>query len=328
VTDRDEIERLVDRGDLDALLRAVGQSAESDDWDGVMMLREACRGARHTGRQLWPAATLAEYRLALDGPGPYAASMLVEDAGHFAVGPLAEVAAARHSWADLAPHLDGGPRSALFAHERVLRGEDLRDAPVAPDVLDLPLVIVEWEPDYPLAEYSAERAHFPSPAPVATSSIALPTASVDASSDDVVDAAFRELVAPWTRESNGRVEVVSVEGDERDALAALGITRVRVAEVDARCALATLAWAGASGGAHGRRRGMAIGRFSAWWLVAALGGIADDEPLPADELGEVAHSLHWFVWDAEEPVLGWQIRLAVHDEDSGCAWAFSATDEV
>ena len=35
-------------------------------------------------------------------------------------------------------------------------------------------------------------------------------------------------------------------------------------------ALAWLAWAGASGGAHGRRRGNAIGRFGAWWVLAAL----------------------------------------------------------
>jgi hypothetical protein len=328
VIDRDDLERLVDRGDLDALLRVVEQTASAEDWDGLVAVRAACRTARHSGRQLWPAATLAEYRLALDGPGPYAAGMLVEDAGHFAVGPLAEVAATRHTWADLAPHLDGGPRSALFAHERVVRGEDLRRAEVPSGVLDLPLVLAEWEPAYPLAEYDADRVHFPAPPPVATAPVDVPATRREHNVDDDVDAAFRELVGPWTRESNGRAEVVAVEGDERDALAALGVSRVRVAEVDHTHALATLAWAGASGGAHGRRRGMAIGRFSAWWLLAALGGMSDDWPVPPAELGEVAAALRWFVWDAYEPAVGWQLRLAVRDGDDGLAWAFSATDEV
>ena len=67
---REELERLVDRGDLDALLRLVEHGAAAGDWDGLVALRTACRTARHSGRQLWPAATLAEYRLALEGPGP------------------------------------------------------------------------------------------------------------------------------------------------------------------------------------------------------------------------------------------------------------------
>jgi hypothetical protein len=328
VIEREEVDALVDRGDLDALVRAIEQAADAGDWDGLVMLRDACRHARQSGHQLWPAASLAEYRITLDAPGTYAASMLVEDAGHFALGPLAEVAAAGHTWADLAPHLDGGPRTALFAHERVIRGEDLRESTVPAGVLDLPLVLADWEPAYPLAEYYADRVHFPTPPPVATSPVELPASVSEHVVDDDVDAAFRELVAPWTRESNGRAEVVAVEGDERDALAALGLTRVRIAAIDAVQALANLAWAGASGGAHGRRRGMAIGRFNAWWLVAALGGIGDDWPVPAAELGEVAGALRWFVWDANEPALGWQVRLAVRDRDDGLAWAFSATDEV
>jgi hypothetical protein len=73
---------------------------------------------------------------------------------------------------------------------------------------------------------------------------------------------------------------------------------------------------------------MAIGRFGAWWLLAALGGVGDDWPIPPDDLGALARTLVWFVWDAHEPVAGWQVRLAVRDVDDGLAWAFSATDEV
>jgi hypothetical protein len=216
----------------------------------------------------------------------------------------------------------------LFAHERVLRYEDLRQADVPSGVLDLPLVLEDWEPAYPLAEYEPDRVHFPAPPPVATAPVDIPDAPLERTADDDVDAAFRELVGPWTRESNGRAEVVAVEGDERDAVAALGVGRVRMAEVSPSYAVATLAWAGASGGAHGRRRGMAIGRFGAWWLLAALGGIGGDWPVAPSELGELTAALRWFVWDAHEPALGWQIRLAVHDGDDGLAWAFAATDEV
>jgi hypothetical protein len=62
--------------------------------------------------------------------------------------------------------------------------------------------------------------------------------------------------------------------------------------------------------------------------AASRSGIGDDWPIPSGELGEVATALRWFVWDAHEPVVGWQVRLAVRDGDDGLAWAFSATDEV
>ena len=87
--------RLVDRGDLGTLLRVVEPSAAAGDWDGLVAVR--CVPARPAER---PSVVAGGHSrrlcLALDGPGPYAASMLVEDAGHFAVGPLAEVAATRH----------------------------------------------------------------------------------------------------------------------------------------------------------------------------------------------------------------------------------------
>ena len=130
----------------------------------------------------------------------------------------------------------------------------------------------------------------------------------------------------WTAESNGRVDIAAVEGDHLGAIAALGVSSVRLSEVAAPEAMAWLAWAGASGGAHGRRRGGAAGRFSAWWAAAAMGGLLEDWPVSADELGEVLDELRWFVWDANEPVLGWQLRLAVWAPTEGLAWAIAATD--
>ena len=99
---------------------------------------------------------------------------------------------------------------------------------------------------------------------------------------------MRQLVEAWTTTSNGRAEVVAVEGDAAGALRALGVPTARWAPLTTGEAVAWLAWAGASGGAHGRRRGAAAGRFGALWLVAALLDAVDDWPLPLDELGALA----------------------------------------
>jgi hypothetical protein len=85
-----------------------------------------------------------------------------------------------------------------------------------------------------------------------------------------------------------------------------------------------MAWTAASGGAHGRRRGMAAGRFDAWWAAAAVTGVGDDWPAAA--LGAAVGRLRWFVWDAGEPDTGWWLRLAVEDPVSGRAWAVTAAD--
>ncbi len=45
-----------------------------------------------------------------------------------------------------------------------------------------------------------------------------------------------------------------------------------------------------------------------------------------EELGEALDELRWFVWDANEPVIGWQLRLAVWSPGEGLAWAIAATD--
>ena len=144
--------------------------------------------------------------------------------------------------------------------------------------------------------------------------------------DPTVELAVRQLVEPWTTSSNGHAEVVAVEGDAAAALRALGVTTARRADLDAAAAVAWLAWAGASGGAHGRRRGAAAGRFGALWLLAALGDAVDEWPLPLDELGAIAAELRWSWWDAREPATGWQLQLTVEAPDDGISWAINARD--
>lgn len=324
---------LIERGDLDELTRHVDRLCRAHEWAALLDLRDRCRAAWARGKQLWPVASHAEYRLALEAPGEWAAPVLEPGLGRYALGPLPEVAASTHTWAELRDHVAPNPPAALVAHERVVRGEDLSADDVAralPVVLDVPLALASWERRYPVAEYLASEARFPDvPAPRLWET-ALPADTVVTRADDVEDAdavrALVDLVGAWTTESNGRAEAVAVHGDALDALAALGLRRARMAEVDAADALAAMAWAAASGGAHGRRRGMAAGRFGAWWAAAAVAGLLDDWPVSADELGAAVAELSWFRFDAGEPDTGWTLRLAVEDRDHDLAWAVSATD--
>lgn len=317
---------LVERGDLDELLRHVDRLCAADDWEGLVELRDLCRAALQRGRQLWPAAAHAEYRLALEAPGRWAARMLVPEAGRFAPGPLTEVAASTHTWEELAPHAPPGPTATLAAHERVVRGEDLAgDDRLDHGVLEVPPVLQSWEPAYPLANYEPHDSDFPAPPLPDPAPVELP-AWVRPVPDAEACRALVELASAWSSESNGRAEAAAVAGGAPAAVAGLGVRRARFAELGADAALAHLAWAGASGGAHGRRRGMAAGRFGAWWAVASLAGWLDRWPVPPEELGDMATDLRWFSWDAAEPRTGWGLHLAVEDPRRGRAWAVAATD--
>ena len=383
---------LVDLGDLDALLIRIDHLCADHDWAGVLDLRDRSRRAfEERGRQLWPAASHAEYRLALEAPGREAAAMLVPGAGRFALGPLPEVAASTHEWAELQPYLSGSPEAGMAAHERVVRGEDLTgDRGIDPNVLELPLRLQPWEPDYPLATYRAHKMEVAEVASPDLHPVALPAVeaggTADASADvpqtggaananvrttgraahadvpqevvarhtDVPQAggaahadvprsgddaeavrALVELAMAWKQESNGTVEATAVVGDAAAAVAALvlgpGVELdgdLRMAEVSPAHALAVMAGAAASGGAHGRRRGMAYGRFSAWWAVAAVAGRLDDWPFRPDDLGAAVAGLRWFRWEAGPSATGWSLRLSIEDRSRRRAWAVNATDHA
>jgi hypothetical protein len=319
-------DRLVELGDLDELVRHIDRLSGDGEWQGLVDLRDRCRAALDRGKQLWPAASLAEYRLALDAPGSFAGRGIRPAAGHLALGPLPEVAASTHTWAQLRGSIPAGPLVTVTAHERVVRGEDLTDESLLDDrVLDLPAKLGHWERDYALAEYHADVARFPPPPLPPRRDVRLPGA-VDRIDDLTTTSALLELPRAWTAESNGRAEAVAIAGDALAAIATLGPSRARVAELEPSTAVAWLAWVGASGGAHGRRRGMAAGRFGAWWSLAALGGVEDEWPLSSDEMGTIAGELRWLSWDAWEPDTGWRFHLAIEDPTEGLAWAVSATD--
>lgn len=347
MTDFADIEAAIAMGDLDELLRWIDRLGDSQGWDDLAELARRCQGAfERTGHQLWPAANRACYRLALEAPGRWAAQAMDTGGGRFAWGPLTEVAASTHTWSELAPFLEPGPTASLFAHERVIRGEVLDTLPDAHalasvDVVELPLRLEPWEPRYSLPGYHLDRLEDPGPTPPTMEAVSLPEA-VPALVDDDTEAALRSLIEPWVSGSNGSADFTVVEGDAATAVATLlapgqGTPRhtarawpesIRWAEVGPADALGHLAWAGASGGAHGRRRGCALGRFGAWWALRALAGLPDDEPLAPDELGEAAHELRWALWLPEEVLTGWNLYLSVEDPSEGLAWAFCARDHA
>src|SRR5210317_2086008 len=82
------LDAAIHSADLDALVRCVDDRVATRDWAGLLRLRDRCRSAVRTGRQLWPAATLAEYRLALWAPAEWAVAAIDDEAGRFTPGPL------------------------------------------------------------------------------------------------------------------------------------------------------------------------------------------------------------------------------------------------
>ena len=312
-------------GDLDALIRLVDGLCSAREWSRIVELGDRCRHAlEHRGLQLWPAAEYAEYRLALDAPGEFAGSVVTEEAGRFALGPLWEVAASTHSWESLAPHLALGPARAMAAHERVLRGEDLSDDDtIDSHVLDLPLRLLPWEPPYVVATFRSDEADFDAPPVSGMTDLDLPAAGLEIEDDESIEALV-DIGAVWAQQSNGSTAAVAVEGTAEQAIAALGHERCSVGDSTVADAFARIAWAGAGGGAYGRRRGGPIGRFIAWWLGAALA----DLPWPVDpkDLEQAVQDLRWVLWEPSGFTGGWSACIAVESSSSGLSWALEAVD--
>jgi len=325
--DRDELDRWISTGDLDELIREIDRSADRDDWARVLQVRDRARAETERGHQLWPAASYAEYRTALDAAPELAASVVVDGAGFLAPGPLSEVAAQSHTWDQLSRHLATGPARSLVLQERVVRGEDLTAAATNGTTSgELPARLLPWEPGYALAEYRADRARFPLP------DLPVPNAPVvGAEHGECGDGrdgarALEDAVRHWAAHSDGTVRAICVEGKAADAIATITAGHAALARpIGAADAVSLLAWAGASGGSRGRRRGMAAGRFEAWWALATVLGIEEDWPI---DPGPDAEDLDWYVWAPREPTPGWVCRIAVADPVDGLAWALDATDRA
>jgi hypothetical protein len=321
------------------------------EWDAVLRLRDACLAAtEETGRQLWGPARFAAYRVALDAPAELAAAMLEPGVVRFGLGPLTEVVAQHHGFAELAPHLDSS-LLAVVAQERVLRGEDLRDdrdavAALADSGIEVPLVLQPFEPAYTLSEYRADTR--------VDGGFLLPdegwTWLTDAASGSLTEVrgdgpgrraaavarVLHDVVEPWLSGSDGLVELVTVHGGADDAAHALhrrlaqvhgdeGLERRPIAAAQL---LGLVAFAAASGGVHGRRRGAAAGRASAWWLARTATGLDDEAGLDQRLIDELEFRLE----DLELVALrsprdaAWRLELAIADPAVGWAVAVAAFD--
>jgi hypothetical protein len=318
----DAIRQAIEYADTDTLLREIDGICERRDWDALLDLRTHCRSAVDRGKQVWSIDEHARYRLALEGPHGLAASAVLEGPARFTLGPLTEVLAQRRQWPDIDPHLPPGPERTMVAHECAIRGQRIDPDSIDHALLEIPVILEPWEPRYALATYKSDRAEFPSPKLPPFEWLDL--AAHPRANDDEVETALLDLVTPWTTMSNGVAEVASVDGDVHAALGALGLRRAGLARVSATSAFEWMGWAAASGGAYGRRRGAASGRFHTWWAAAGIGGL-DPPPVP-EQLAEVNGLLEWYLWtDGVSP--GWNLRLAVADPDHGMAWAMTAADE-
>lgn len=320
----DRVSELIEAADMNALLRVVDGLCSQQSWDGLIDLADRCEEALERGKQLWPIAAHIDYRIALEAPGAYAADVLQSPLGRFALGPLTEVAASTHTWAELSPYIEAEHTAAYVAQERVLRGEDLSGQKAAhPEVLELPLKLMDFEPQYSLATYRSNVVEIADPWDPRPLQTLDPKPGEELEEDELVHALL-ELVTPWTAESNGAARAVVVEGDAAGAISLIAFDELRMVAIEPDEALKLIAWAAASGGAHGRRRGAALGRALAWHTSAMLADVS--WPPDPSRLATEIRRLKWYRWDEASPEEGWTLRIAVEDPDNGWAAAIGAAD--
>lgn len=335
--DREELERTIALGDLDACVRTVDAICSDREWESLLFFADGCRAACARGFQLWPAAEYARYRAALDAPAPIAAQTLVESAVALGLGSLAEVAASTHTWAELAPHVRSGPIAVLALHERVVRGEDCSGidpgALPGPPVLDVPLELLAWEPHYPVATYRADRVEAPPPTrpgpeamlPIPPGRVS-PHAQLTDADSMMICGALRLMTRGWRSDPEIVTRAIGVDGGCNDAVRGLvadGRATTRIARISGAEALAHLAWVAANGGPLGRRRGMAVGRDDAWNAAFLLCGYdLEADGIEPEGVLEALEELEWAWWDRGTPRGEWSVGLAIADVEAEQAWAF------
>lgn len=323
----DPLTSLIEGSDLAGLVRAVDGICSRMEWDELIDLRDRCNEAVTRGKQLWAIAQFAEYRLALEAPADLAATVMTDGRGRFSLGPLWEVAASTHTWSDLDPYVGTPTIRALTAHERSIQGDAVPEDAVDRTILEIPVAQQSWEPTYPIANYTSDRATFPDDIfDIGMTWTDLPV-PVELDDEDEVTDALLDLVKPWWDDSLGKAEVATVGGTIEEAIRSLGPHRVRMTDVSLSTAMEAMTWAGASGGGHGRRRGTPAGRVGAWWVLLELLGY-DEVPHDASTLGKEASELRWVLWDPGDRVGGWNLHIGVEDPADSIAWVLSAVDSV
>lgn len=349
-------------------MREADRLATGERWDEIVALREACLAAtEESGRQLWGPARYAAYRIALEGPAALAAAMLEPGVVRFGLGPLTEVVAQYHAFADLAPHLDA-TLLPVVAQERILRGEDLRDEIDLADE-DPPAVLQPFEPVYTVPLYRAQErvdgSFVPSTPGLADAPWRAAPSSAGPSGDSAERAleraavpsraralvrALEEGVAVWEAQSSADVvtaatAAVTTAAAVPDPAAAperaavlLGRDGIAWRPLSVADLFGLVAFAAASGGVRGRRRGGAAGRAHAWWLVRTAVGMTDATAASIDDLEFALEDLRLLelrstgeaAWRLEvaigHPEGEWAVGLSALDREDDAAAADAAAD--
>lgn len=328
VADRD-LADLLHRGDLDELVRAVDAAAAREDWDRVEALRTGCLEALdRTGRQLWGAAAFAAYRLALHAPPRLAVQAVVAGHDRHTLGPLTEVVAQHHDWDDLVAWLPAGPVRGVVATERVARGQDLRgDDRAEVGHLAVPARWQPWEGSPPVPTYRRDSVLAPAPELRGGGDWRRVDGPAGGSiGDPGLEDAAMALVGPWATASSGQVAVAVRDGSPDGVVAHLA-AGARVRPLSTAEAVEWMTWAAASGGARGRRRGVAAGRSAVWWLLRLVVAEAVTDLQDLDDPDELEFHLAdctFLEFDTGSDH-GWRLQVAMAHAD-GCAVAIDATD--
>lgn len=326
------LDDLIERNDPDPLLYEIDIRCSRRDWEGVLEVQNRCNAATERGKTLWGVAEHAAYRLALEAPGEFAATALTANIGPLALGPLPEVAASSHDWSELADHIEDGPIRGITAYECVALGDDLstnNSLSQQQAAFEMPLRLYDWEPEYESAEYLEHSARFPAPTLTAIDARPIEKLQRENLDEPELIATWRELVSPWTSQSNGQVGVSATAGPIDAAIHNVSNNAHNLSRISLSDALRVLCWTAASGGAHGRRRGLAFGRSLTWRLLATTCGLLDDGAMPdGDELGKYIQELQWWTWGDLDHSKGWNLQLAVHDPVDELSVAISATDSL
>ena len=349
---------------IQSLIADVDRLCTDQRWGDVVELRDTCRLAVARGHQWWPAAAWAEYRIALDGPGELAASVLQSNLSRYTLGPFGEVAASTHSWEELAPYLDQSPASSVFAYECVALGDDLRADErflSLPAIFDVPGSLQPWEPDYGPVRYHLDRVEHLAPilpTPVVSTgnnggqSVTNTNGPVESVEDPHTGDALLALVSPWSQSLNWTVASAAFDGSVGDALASGALNAIRggagrealnrahsapdetarVAQVSSADALRYLAWLAASGGPVGRRRGLASARSALWWVMLQLSGLADDlhgapvATAPASFFSALTAAVGSFTWFTWSEPTPWSDPTPLSDPTAAPVLVDSSAD--
>lgn len=328
----DNLQELINRGQPAEVLKCIDELVANDDWDQLLALINSCQVASvERGKPLWGCAAHGQYRAALGGPPDIAAAVMEADLGPMGLGAVPEVVASSHDFSEMLnempQHLT--PPWETFIYECVARGDDVLDHGLSPQLAsrlardyEIPLRLGSWEPQYAAADFYADRVEVERPVLHRLNSREVAEVDVQSVDDRESLEALYLFTKAWTTQSNGVLQLGACTTVDAAVRGVDNQTR-QLVEVTAKSALANLAWAGSSGGVHGRRPGLARGRGL---LRSALGVLGDIELNDDSAFGKYVDELRWFTWDPERTSEGFSLAVAIEDPVDGVTFGIYCTD--